>query len=74
MEQHKHTLADFVGAPKPGIAVNAVGDGDIIYRQACKLGCEGMVCKRIGSMYRNGSRSRTRRRRRCGARPRTPLP
>jgi bifunctional non-homologous end joining protein LigD len=26
----------------------------IIYRKACKLGCEGIVSKRLGSTYRSG--------------------
>jgi ATP-dependent DNA ligase len=30
------------------------GDGDIVYQQACKLGCEGIVSKRLGSLYRSG--------------------
>jgi bifunctional non-homologous end joining protein LigD len=38
------------------LAINqyCVGDGDIVYRQACKLGCEGIVSKRLGSTYRSG--------------------
>jgi hypothetical protein len=48
-----------------------VGDGDIVYRQACKLGCEGIASKRLGSTYRSGRsqywlRSRIRRHQRCG--------
>ncbi len=31
-----------------------VGDGAIIYRHACSLGCEGIVSKRLGSAYRGG--------------------
>jgi bifunctional non-homologous end joining protein LigD len=31
-----------------------VGDGEIVYRQACKLGCEGIVSKRLGSTYHSG--------------------
>jgi len=27
-------------------------DGTIVFREACKLGCEGVVSKRIGSPYR----------------------
>jgi bifunctional non-homologous end joining protein LigD len=27
------------------------GDGAIIYRYACSLGCEGIVSKRLGSVY-----------------------
>lgn len=29
-------------------------DGAIVYREACRLGCEGIVSKRIGSSYRSG--------------------
>jgi len=30
------------------------GDGAIIFKQACSLGCEGIVSKRLGSSYRSG--------------------
>ena len=30
------------------------GDGAIIYKHACALGCEGIVSKRLGSPYRSG--------------------
>ena len=42
--------------PHPGIALNEhyVGDGAIVFAQACKLGCEGIVSKRLGSLYRSG--------------------
>jgi bifunctional non-homologous end joining protein LigD len=29
-------------------------DGEIVFREACKLGCEGIVSKRLGSPYRSG--------------------
>jgi len=29
-------------------------DGAIVFREACKLGCEGIVSKRLGSVYRRG--------------------
>jgi len=32
------------------------GDGATIFEHACKLGCEGIVSKRIGSRYRPGPR------------------
>jgi ATP-dependent DNA ligase len=32
----------------------SIGHGEIVYQQACKLGCEGIVSKRLGSMYRSG--------------------
>jgi len=57
IEARKRTLTELVGAPHAGIAVNEhhdVGDGDIVYRQACKLGCEDIVSKRLGSLYRSG--------------------
>ena len=39
-----------------GIAFNKhfVGDGAVIFKHACSLGCEGMVSKRLGSVYRAG--------------------
>jgi hypothetical protein len=42
--------------PSRGIAFNEhhVGHGDVVYQQACKLGCEGIVSKRLGSLYRSG--------------------
>ena len=30
------------------------GDGTVIYKHACALGCEGIVSKRLGSPYRAG--------------------
>jgi bifunctional non-homologous end joining protein LigD len=30
------------------------GDGETIFRDACKLGLEGIVSKRKGSPYRSG--------------------
>ena len=40
----------------PGIAYNRHFDvdGSIVFHHACKLGCEGIVCKRLGSLYRSG--------------------
>jgi bifunctional non-homologous end joining protein LigD len=29
-------------------------NGEIVFREACKLGCEGIVSKRLGSLYRSG--------------------
>jgi ATP-dependent DNA ligase len=29
-------------------------DGAIVFREACRLGCEGVVSKRLGSIYRRG--------------------
>ena len=30
------------------------GDGEIVFQHACKLGCEGIVSKRLGSTYSSG--------------------
>jgi bifunctional non-homologous end joining protein LigD len=56
IEACKAGLAQLLHKPSPGIALNEhyVGHGDIVYRQACKLGCEGIVSKRLGSTYRSG--------------------
>jgi hypothetical protein len=42
--------------PQAGIVVNEVfeGDGDVPFAHVCKLGCEGIVSKRLGSSYRSG--------------------
>jgi bifunctional non-homologous end joining protein LigD len=39
-----------------GITLNEhyEGDGGIIYKHACRFGCEGIVSKRLGSPYRSG--------------------
>jgi len=29
-------------------------DGEMIFRHACRLGCEGIVSKRVGSRYVSG--------------------
>jgi bifunctional non-homologous end joining protein LigD len=56
IEQRKSTLAKLVRAPRPGIVLNEhyEGYGEIIFQHACKLGCEGIVSKRLGSPYRSG--------------------
>jgi ATP-dependent DNA ligase len=56
IEHRKRTLAKLVRRPHAGIVLNEVfeGDGDILFAHACKLGCEGIVSKRLGSPYRSG--------------------
>ena len=56
IEQRKRKLAKLVRGPHPGIVLNEFfeGDGDILFEHACKLGCEGIVSKRLGSRYRSG--------------------
>ena len=62
IEQRKHKLARLVRTPHPGIVINEHydGDGDIVFKYACKLGCEGIVSKRLGSPYRSGAALRWR--------------
>jgi len=56
IEYRKRKLAKLVRRPQLGIVLNEhyEGDGEIIFRHACKLGCEGIVSKRLGSLYRSG--------------------
>jgi bifunctional non-homologous end joining protein LigD len=56
IEDRKRKLAKLVRAPHPGIVFNEhyEGDGEIVFQHACKLGCEGIVSKRLGSSYRSG--------------------
>ena len=59
IEQRKRKMAKLVRGPYPGIVLNEVfeGDGDVLFAHACKLGCEGIVSKRLGSPYRSGRSS-----------------
>ena len=52
----KATLKSLLNRHPHGIAFNEhlEGDGGLIFRQACKLGCEGIVSKRSDSPYRSG--------------------
>ena len=56
IEYRKRKLAKLVRRPHPGIVLNEFfeGDGEILFKHACKLGCEGIVSKRRGSPYRSG--------------------
>jgi bifunctional non-homologous end joining protein LigD len=55
-EQRKAKLARLVRGPHPGTILNEHydGDGEIVFKDACKLGCEGIVSKRLGSLYKSG--------------------
>jgi ATP-dependent DNA ligase len=59
IEYRKRKLAKLVRRPQLGIVLNEhyERDGDIIFQHACKLGCEGIVSKRVGSLYRSGRSS-----------------
>ena len=56
LEDRKRTLADIIRGTTDGIAFNKhfAGDGEIIFKHARALGCEGIVSKRLGSAYRSG--------------------
>ena len=56
IEDRKRRLAGLLRLPHEGIALNEHfgGDGAVIYKHACALGCEGIVSKRLGSPYRAG--------------------
>src|SRR5215831_18607213 len=56
---HRHrkaTLASLLRSCGPGLQLveHLAHGGDVVYRHACKLGCEGIVSKRLGSRYRSG--------------------
>jgi bifunctional non-homologous end joining protein LigD len=56
LEERKHSLANVLYREHDGIVFNQHydGDGAIIFKQACSLGYEGIVSKRLGSPYRSG--------------------
>ncbi len=56
IEVRKATLKGLLRRARPGVAFNRhfEADGTIVYEQACALGCEGIVSKRLGSPYRPG--------------------
>jgi ATP-dependent DNA ligase len=56
IENRKSLLAELLGDLLPKISLNEhfEEDGAIVFREACKLGCEGIVSKRLGSSYRSG--------------------
>jgi ATP-dependent DNA ligase len=59
IEDRKRRLAGLLRLPHDGIALNEHfgGDGAMIYKHACALGCEGIISKRLGSPYRAGRSS-----------------
>jgi bifunctional non-homologous end joining protein LigD len=56
IEERKQLLEKLLRKPHHGIALNNTfeDDGNVIYKHACALGCEGIVSKRLGSVYRMG--------------------
>jgi bifunctional non-homologous end joining protein LigD len=56
LEDRKNLLKSLIGNKHPGIAFNKHFEieGSVLFHHACKLGCEGIVSKRVGSPYRFG--------------------
>jgi bifunctional non-homologous end joining protein LigD len=57
IERRKAALTKLLRTKHPGIRlVEHINDedGDLIFKHACELGCEGIVSKRLGSTYRSG--------------------
>jgi len=56
IENRKVLLADLLRESHLSIVPNEFyeDDGAIVFREACKLGREGIVSKRLGSIYRRG--------------------
>ena len=56
IEKRKNALAELLRDAHSSIVLNEHfdEDGEIVFREACKLGCERIVSKRLGSPYRSG--------------------
>jgi bifunctional non-homologous end joining protein LigD len=56
LEARKRVLANLLRRSHSSLVINEhfEGDGAIAFREACRLGCEGIVSKRLGSPYRSG--------------------
>jgi ATP-dependent DNA ligase len=56
IEHRRRVLANLLCRERDGIVFNQHydGEGTIIFKEACALGCEGIVSKRLGSLYRSG--------------------
>jgi bifunctional non-homologous end joining protein LigD len=56
IETRKATLASLLRRCLPGLRLceHLSHPGDVVFRHACLLGCEGIVSKRLGSPYRSG--------------------
>jgi bifunctional non-homologous end joining protein LigD len=56
LEKRKALLAKLLKGSPSSIVLNEYyeDEGEIVFREACKLGCEGIVSKRLGSIYRRG--------------------
>jgi len=60
LSERKAMLREIIGKGTDVVRLGpeVAGAGDEFFRQACKLGLEGTVCKRIDSRYSDGARTR----------------
>ena len=57
IEVRKATLASILRKSRAGVRLNEHlehPEGHVVFHEACKLGAEGIVSKRLGSRYRSG--------------------
>jgi bifunctional non-homologous end joining protein LigD len=60
IEQRKALLAELLKGSHLGLVLNkhyeedGANVGANVFREACRLGCEGIVSKKLGSIYRRG--------------------
>jgi bifunctional non-homologous end joining protein LigD len=56
IEKRTALLAKLLKGQQMSIVLNEhyEEDGEIVFREACKLGCDGIVSKRLGSMSPRG--------------------
>jgi bifunctional non-homologous end joining protein LigD len=56
LETRKQALAKLLRGAHSSLVINNYyeAEGAIVVREACRLGCEGIVSKRLGSPYRSG--------------------
>jgi ATP-dependent DNA ligase len=59
VEYRKRKLAKLVRRPQLGFVLNEhyEGDGEVIFKQACKLSCEGIVSKPTTAILRQSGAS-----------------
>ena len=71
IETRKALLAKLLKGSHGSIVLNEHYEEDgatVVFREACRLGCEGIVSKRLGSMYRRTRPYVTKSRRTTGLR------
>ena len=56
LSERKAALANLLRKAKPGIrySEHLAGNGTEIFAQACRMGLEGIVSKKLNSSYRSG--------------------